>query len=162
MEDIRGQQLAYSTHLETIRADHERALALEIEKQNIQHQSNFGSFRIDFCFVLPFVFAEQLRKDLIQTHANEIEEKERAFSKELAAVRLQLDRALEITKIKEREADLRIDDLTSDLKIKQTKIDNYIRDLNDVQDQIEQLRQEIDIRSKEVQRVRNDMQKEIK
>ncbi|CAF1625285.1 unnamed protein product, partial [Rotaria sp. Silwood1] len=40
MEDIRGQQLAYNTHLETIRADHERTLALEIEKHNVQHQSN--------------------------------------------------------------------------------------------------------------------------
>jgi hypothetical protein len=42
MEDIRGQQLAYNTHLDTIRADHERALALDIEKQNIQNQSNLG------------------------------------------------------------------------------------------------------------------------
>ena len=41
---------------------------------------------------------------------NELEEKERAFGKELAAVRLQLDRALEITKVKEREADLRIEE----------------------------------------------------
>ncbi len=42
MEDIRGQQLAYNTHLDTIRADHERALALENEKQTIQNQSNLG------------------------------------------------------------------------------------------------------------------------
>ena len=42
MEDIRGQQLAYNTHLDTIRADHERALALEIEKQNLQNQTNLG------------------------------------------------------------------------------------------------------------------------
>ena len=105
---------------------------------------------------------EQLRKDLSRLHINELEEKERGFSKELAAVRLQLDRALELTKIKEREADLRIDDLTSDLKIKQTRIDNCLRDLNEVQDQIEQLRNEIDLRSKELQRVRNETQKEIK
>lgn len=44
MEDIRGQQLAYNTHLSTIRADHERAVALENEKQNVQHQSNLGNF----------------------------------------------------------------------------------------------------------------------
>jgi hypothetical protein len=42
MEDIRGQQLAYNTHLDTIRADHERAINLEIEKQTIQNQSNLG------------------------------------------------------------------------------------------------------------------------
>lgn len=42
MEDIRGQQLAYNTHLDTIRADHERALVLETEKQHIQNQSNLG------------------------------------------------------------------------------------------------------------------------
>jgi hypothetical protein len=42
MEDIRGQQLAYNTHLETVRTDHERALALEFEKQHVQHQSNLG------------------------------------------------------------------------------------------------------------------------
>ena len=42
IEDIRGQQLAYNIHLDTIRADHERALALEIEKQHIQNQSNLG------------------------------------------------------------------------------------------------------------------------
>ncbi len=93
---------------------------------------------------------------------NEIEEKERAFGKELSALRLQLDRALEITKIKEREADLRIEDLTSDLKIKQTRIDNCLRDLNELQDQIEQLRDEIDLRNKETQRVRNETQKEMK
>ncbi len=47
-----------------------------------------------------FLFLEQLRKDLARTHSTELEEKERAHGKELAAVRLQLDRALEITKIK--------------------------------------------------------------
>jgi hypothetical protein len=51
--------------------------------------------KIFFSFVL-----EQLRKDLSRTHSNEIEEKERAHGKELSAVRLQLNRALELTKIK--------------------------------------------------------------
>jgi predicted nucleic acid-binding Zn-ribbon protein len=146
MEDMHGQQLAYNTHLDTIRADHERTLALEIEKQIIQNQSNL----------------EQLRKDLSRIHSDELEEKERAFGKELSAVRIQLDRALEITKIKEREADLRIEDLTSDLNIKQKRIDNCLRDLNELQDQIEQLRNDIELRSKELQRVRNETQKEMK
>jgi hypothetical protein len=48
MEDIRGQQLAYNTHLDTIRADHERALALENEKQTIQNQSNLGKKKQEF------------------------------------------------------------------------------------------------------------------
>lgn len=42
MEDIRGQQLAYNTHLDTIRVDHERALTVEIDKQIMQNQSNLG------------------------------------------------------------------------------------------------------------------------
>jgi hypothetical protein len=42
MEDIRGQQLAYNTHLDTVRADHQRTLTVEIEKQTVQHQSNLG------------------------------------------------------------------------------------------------------------------------
>ncbi|CAF1184756.1 unnamed protein product [Rotaria sordida] len=146
MEDIRGQQLAYNTHLEKIRSDHERTLTLEIEKLNVHHQSNI----------------EQLRKDVSRTYSNELEEKERAHSKELAAIRLQLDRALELTKIKEREADLRIEDLTSDLNIKQSRIDNCLRDLNELQEQIEQFRHDIDMRSKELQRVRNETQKEMK
>ena len=95
-------------------------------------------------------------------HLNELEEKERAFAKELAALRLQLDRALEIAKIKEREADLRIEDLTGDLKSKQTRIDNCLRDLNELQDQIEQLKEEIELRSKEAHRIRNETQKEMK
>lgn len=37
---------------------------------------------------------------MTRTHANELEEKERAHTKELAAIRLQLDRAIEINKIK--------------------------------------------------------------
>lgn len=45
MEDIRGQQLAYNTHLDTIRTDHERALALENDKQAIENQSNLGEIR---------------------------------------------------------------------------------------------------------------------
>ena len=52
--------------------------------------------------------------------------------------------------------------LKSDLSIKQTRIDNCLRDLNELQDQVEQLRHEIDLRSKETQRVRNETQKEIK
>lgn len=98
----------------------------------------------------------------MRNHSNELEEKERSFAKELSTVRLQLDRALELTKIKEREADLRIEDLTSDLNIKQTRIDNCLRDLNELQEQMEQLRNEIELRSKEVQRIRNDSQKEMK
>ncbi len=49
MEDIRGQQLAYNTHLETVRADHERALSLEIEKHTIQTQSHLGHRIEDHC-----------------------------------------------------------------------------------------------------------------
>ncbi|CAF1236405.1 unnamed protein product [Adineta steineri] len=146
MEDIRGQQLAYNTHLETIRADHERALSLEIEKQNVQQQSNL----------------EQLRKDLARTHSNEIEEKERAHAKEVTAIRLQLDRALEITKIKEREADLRIEDLTSDLNTKQARVDNCLRDLHELENQVQELQNDLSIRSKEMNRIRNETQKEMK
>ncbi|UJR27264.1 hypothetical protein I4U23_008559 [Adineta vaga] len=146
MEDIRGQQLAYNTHLDTIRADHERALALEVEKQNVQQQSNL----------------DQLRKELNRIHSNELEEKERALGKELAAVRLQLDRSLEITKIKEREADLRIEDLTNDLTTKQNRIDKCLRDFHELESQIEQLHNEANLRNKELQRVRNETQKEMK
>lgn len=45
-DDIRAQQLAHNTHLETIRADHERALHVETEKQQLQHQSSLGSSRM--------------------------------------------------------------------------------------------------------------------
>ncbi|CAF1267907.1 unnamed protein product, partial [Adineta ricciae] len=146
LEDIRGQQLAYNTHLETVRADHERVLALEIEKVNVQQQSNL----------------DQQRKELTKLYSNELEEKERAHVKELAAVRLQLDRALEIAKVKEREADLRIEDLTSDLTTKKNRIDSCLRDIHELESQIEQLHSEANLRSKELQRVRNEAQKEMK
>jgi hypothetical protein len=51
MEDIRGQQLAYNTHLDTVRADHERTLTVEIEKQHAQHQSNLG-MKLEFSYLL--------------------------------------------------------------------------------------------------------------
>ena len=46
--------------------------------------------------------------------------------------------------------------------MKQSRIDHCLRDLNDLQDQIEQLRSDVELRSKELQRVRNETQKEIK
>jgi hypothetical protein len=51
MEDIRGQQLAYNTHLDTVRADHERTLTVEIEKQHVQYQSNLG-MKLEFSYLL--------------------------------------------------------------------------------------------------------------
>ncbi|CAF4391460.1 unnamed protein product, partial [Adineta steineri] len=107
-------------------------------------------------------FLEQLRKDLARTHSNEIEEKERAHAKEVTAIRLQLDRALEITKIKEREADLRIEDLTSDLNTKQARVDNCLRDLHELENQVQELQNDLSIRSKEMNRIRNETQKEMK
>ncbi len=64
--------------------------------------------------------------------------------------------------IQEREADLRVEDLTSDLNLKQTRIDTCLRDLHELENQIEQLNNDINLRSKELQRVRNEVQKEIK
>ena len=56
MEDIRGQQLAYNTHLETVRADHERALSLEVEKHTIQNQSHLGKMKRIKIEVIVFEF----------------------------------------------------------------------------------------------------------
>ena len=107
MEDIRGQQLAYNTHLETVRADHERVLAVETEKQNVQSQSNLGQKESRTCtkrHAVSLWVLEQLRKDLARTHSNDVEERDRAHGKELSALRLQLDRALELSKIKVRDS----------------------------------------------------------
>ena len=52
--------------------------------------------------------------------------------------------------------------MTSDLNIKQTRIDTCLRDLKELQEQIEQLRDDVEIRGKELQRVRNEAQKEMK
>ena len=45
---------------------------------------------------------------------------------------------------------------------KQTRIDHSLRETRELQDQLEQLRHDADLRSKEVQRIRNDSQKEMK
>ena len=62
----------------------------------------------------------------------------------------------------EREADLRIEDLVSDVNSKQTRIDHSLREMSELEDQLEQLRHDADLRTKDVQRIRNDSQKEMK
>ncbi|CAF1370121.1 unnamed protein product, partial [Didymodactylos carnosus] len=103
-----------------------------------------------------------VQKDNKQKFLNEKEELTRSHVKEVAAIRAELERAIEITKIKEREADLRIEDLTSDLQSRQDRVDTCMKDLGELQLLVENLRVEIDNRSKEIQRVRSEANKEIK
>lgn len=177
-EDLRAQQLAHNVHCETLRADHQRNLVVELEKQNAENRSNFGKRKTSKTSKTNSLF---LLENLNRKNAEEREEIERNHKKELAAVRLQLDRAMEISKIKvkmtnktsfvfsyffsflkEREADLRIDDLTTDLKQKQTRIDQCLRDLNALQNQSEDFRNEIESRNAEIQRIYVEFQNETK
>jgi uncharacterized protein YoxC len=64
--------------------------------------------------------------------------------------------------VQEREADLRIEDLASDLKSKQTRLDQCLNELKDLQEQVDALQGDVDLRQKEMQRLRNETQKEIK
>lgn len=64
--------------------------------------------------------------------------------------------------MQEREADLRIEDLTSDLSAKQKRIDGCLRDLREMEGQAEQLQNDLNLRGKELQRARSEAQKEMK
>ena len=52
--------------------------------------------------------------------------------------------------------------MTSDLTTKKNRIDSCLRDIHELENQIEQLHSEANLRSKELQRVRNEAQKEMK
>jgi uncharacterized protein (DUF3084 family) len=63
---------------------------------------------------------------------------------------------------KEREAELRIEDLTSDLAIKQKRIDHCQHELTDLQVENERYRHEVVQRDQDIRRICNETQQEIK
>lgn len=83
-------------------------------------------------------------------HTQDIEDRDRLHEQQMMAARLELDRALEISRQKEAEFTMKLSELESDgnakiqlIKELQREVDRLERGINDVASELEQKGQEI-------------------
>lgn len=57
---------------------------------------------------------------------------------------------------------MKVDDFQTELSIRQKRIDTLNNELKELKNLIEDLREDIDIKTKEVQQIKNDAYKEIR
>lgn len=120
----------------------------------------------------------------MQTHYMELDDLRRAHENEVLTVRMELERAIDINKLKvsylytnqdflfsksnqflyqkERETKMKLEDMQSEVALRNNHIDNLSKEIKELKFVIDDLKDEINAKSNEVQQIRVDAQREIK
>ncbi len=105
---------------------------------------------------------ELAKQEVEQTYCAEIDTLKQENERELMAVRVELERALEICQGKEREAEIKKDEHQQEMRLKQKFIEKLTEDLNQLKLSCEELKTETESRVKELKRARHELQVEFK
>lgn len=82
--------------------------------------------------------------------------------KEILTIRLELERSLELNKLKEREYETKLDDVQNETRLKQKQIDKLYDEIKEVRFVNQTFKEEIDLKSRELKQIRNEFQLEMK
>ena len=97
-----------------------------------------------------------------QNYYNEMDKLKRENEAEMRMIRAEMDRALEIGRQKEREYEIKSDEFQTEFKLKQKHVDKLTIEMNELKSYNTNLREEIDEKSKEIKKIKSDMQSEFK
>lgn len=146
LEDIQAQMIAQKSAMSNMKAAMEKNRNLELEVQAENHSKEM----------------EFMRNDLLQSHYLEFDDMKRLHEKELLTIRMELERAIEINKLKEREHQIKVEDYQSEMNIRQKRIESLNNEIKDMKHLISDLKQEIEIKSSDFEEVKQEAQKELK
>ncbi|WAR21084.1 F184A-like protein [Mya arenaria] len=140
IEDMQAQMAAHKATVDSLRDQAEVTRRAELDKQMKELEKD----------------KEEMKERLIEKQVTEIGRLERDHEAHLQAARMELERAVEISKQKERDHALRVEDLQGEITQRERHITNLKEDAGKLQTSISHLNKEIDFKRQEIQKIKAD------
>lgn len=144
--DMQTQMSAHRATVESLRDQAERSKLSELDALREQLAKE----------------KELLRSDLTERHLADMDRTRKEHEARLHAARMELERAVEISRQKEKDHALRVEDLQSEISQRERHITNLKEDASNLQMSINQLNKEIDFKRQEIQKIKMDTQNQIR
>ncbi|XP_046548334.1 protein FAM184A-like isoform X2 [Haliotis rubra] len=146
IEDMQAQTTAHRVMVENIKDQADKARLTEVSDMAEKHKTALA----------------ELRDELTSTHLQELEQLKLSHQGELTAARMQLERAVEISKQKDNDHSLRIEELQGEITQRERHIKNLEEEIRKWQNDTEQLKKEITVKGKEILKARSEANNRLK
>ncbi|XP_052773969.1 protein FAM184A-like [Mya arenaria] len=146
IEDMQAQMAAHKATVDSLRDQAEVTRRAELDKQMKELEKD----------------KEEMKERLIEKQVTEIGRLERDHEAHLQAARMELERAVEISKQKERDHALRVEDLQGEITQRERHITNLKEDAGKLQTSISHLNKEIDFKRQEIQKIKADTDHQVR
>ncbi|XP_067657871.1 protein FAM184A-like isoform X1 [Haliotis asinina] len=146
IEDMQAQTTAHRVMVESIKDQADKARLTEVSDMAEKHKTALA----------------ELRDELTSTHLRELEQLKLNHQGELTAARMQLERAVEISKQKDNDHSLRIEELQGEITQRERHIKNLEEEIRKWQNDTDQLKKEITAKGKEILKARSEANSRLK
>ncbi|KAK3095651.1 hypothetical protein FSP39_017162 [Pinctada imbricata] len=140
MEEMQHHLTAHKAALESVKSEAQRAHQSQMEEEKVKHSQDL----------------ENLKQDMNNQHASYVEELTYSHESQLESARLELERAVEISKQRDQDHAAQVEELQSEIGQREQHIKNLQEEIRSLQSSIERLMSEIDKKGQEIIKIRND------
>ncbi|XP_041368165.1 protein FAM184A-like [Gigantopelta aegis] len=146
IEDLQAQMLAHKATIEGIQQQAEQVKHAQLAELAEKHK----------------LALDLLRSNLMEQHVEELERLKKSHQAELQTARMELQRAVEISKQRDKDHQMRAEELQGEITHRERHIRNLEDDLKSLKADLAKLNREIDIKGKEILRIRSEATNQLK
>lgn len=146
MEDMQVHLTAHRAAMEGVKSEAEEKRLAEIESLSKKHKNEIAT----------------VRDELSSEHQKYVDEVEKAHNSQMHAARIELERAIEISRQKDKDHSMKVEDLQSEIGHRERHINNLKEEIHGLKENIEKLIRELEAKGKEILKVRSDANLQIK
>ncbi|OWF38300.1 protein FAM184A-like [Mizuhopecten yessoensis] len=145
-ESMQSSMTAHRARIESIKSEGEKLRLLSLQEAKQEHRKE----------------TEKIKDQIYERHSNEMEEVKRGHGYQLDAARMELDRAVEISKQKDKDHTIQMDELKEEVTGRELHIKNLKDDVKGLKTDIGKLTREIDVKGNEILKIRSDANLQLK
>ncbi|XP_006811612.2 protein FAM184A-like [Saccoglossus kowalevskii] len=138
-DELMSQILNNNLAIERTKEEAETQKMLDIDSLKMEHQQ----------------YCEKIKSDFSKRHMGELDQLTRAHKTQMGAVKMELERALELKQRQETDYQDKIHDLQDDLRHRERHIDNVEAEIREIKVDIDQLNKEIEFKGQEILRIKS-------
>lgn len=146
MDDMQRSMTAHKATIESLKSEAEKSRLASLQEAKQANQKEM----------------ENMKELIYQRHGDEMEELKRGHSYQLDAARMELDRAVEISKQKDKDHAMQVDELKDEVTGRELHIKNLKDDVRGLKTDISKLTREIDVKGNEILKIRSDANLQLK
>ncbi|XP_069140693.1 protein FAM184A-like [Argopecten irradians] len=146
MDDMQRSMTAHKATIESLKSEAEKSRLASLQEAKQANQKEM----------------EKMKELIYQRHGDEMEELKRGHSYQLDAARMELDRAVEISKQKDKDHAMQVDELKDEVTGRELHIKNLKDDVRGLKTDISKLTREIDVKGNEILKIRSDANLQLK